>query len=180
LVKDINPGINPANIGDFTVLNDKLFFTANNGQLGRELWVTDGTENGTQLVKDINPGKGTANIDNFLVFDDRLFFTNLNDQNQYQLWSSDGTSKGTHSIEAIGNIDDEPRFSNPPFGAYDFTVVEDSLLFFVEDDREYKLWQVESQNSQSMANTENTENYFGLTENQLMGVYDNNLEFSQT
>jgi ELWxxDGT repeat protein len=36
-----------------TPAESQVFFTANDGVNGRELWVTDGTENGTHLVKDI-------------------------------------------------------------------------------------------------------------------------------
>ena len=34
-------------------MGGKLFFTANDGKNGRELWKTDGTKAGTVLVKDI-------------------------------------------------------------------------------------------------------------------------------
>ena len=36
-----------------------LFFTADDGGRGRELWTSDGTEAGTVLVKDINPPSGS-------------------------------------------------------------------------------------------------------------------------
>ena len=32
-----------------------MYFAADDGVNGEELWVTDGTGGGTQLVKDINP-----------------------------------------------------------------------------------------------------------------------------
>ena len=65
LLKDINPG--PANgIPVFfglsqnivTVIGTKLYFLANDGVNGEELWVTDGTIAGTHMVKDINVGSG--------------------------------------------------------------------------------------------------------------------------
>ncbi|NLE37882.1 MAG: hypothetical protein GX621_07645, partial [Pirellulaceae bacterium] len=38
---------------DFVQIGDVCYFTAQDSSHGRELWVTDGTQDGTQLVKDI-------------------------------------------------------------------------------------------------------------------------------
>src|SRR5690554_1787662 len=54
LVKDINP-TGDSNPYSLTELNGKLYFRANDGTNGYELWVTDGTSAGTQMIKDINP-----------------------------------------------------------------------------------------------------------------------------
>src|SRR5262245_51203926 len=57
LVKDINStgtfGSDPDALAD---INGTLYFVADDGVHGRELWKTDGTEKGTVLVKDIWPG----------------------------------------------------------------------------------------------------------------------------
>ena len=57
LVEDINPGsdgsINPF-FRDFTEFDGKLYFSADNGASGQELFVTDGTAEGTELVSDID------------------------------------------------------------------------------------------------------------------------------
>jgi ELWxxDGT repeat protein len=34
----------------------RVYFFADDGTSGRELWSSDGTSGGTQLVKDLNPG----------------------------------------------------------------------------------------------------------------------------
>ena len=82
LVKDIRPGSNPYNSfpygsypGNLTTVNGTLFFTANDGENGNELWKSDGTEAGTSLVKDIRPGSYSSYVDNLTNFEGKLFFS---------------------------------------------------------------------------------------------------------
>ena len=58
MVKDIRVGGVGSFATDFTEFDGKLYFRADDGTTGNELWVTDGTEGGTMLVKDINVGGG--------------------------------------------------------------------------------------------------------------------------
>src|SRR2546426_601592 len=60
LVKDIRPGSDSSGLGELTNVNGTLFFDADDGIHGRELWKSDGTAAGTVLVKDINPGPDTS------------------------------------------------------------------------------------------------------------------------
>ena len=53
-----------------TSVNGTLYFTANDGVDGVELWKSDGTAAGTNLVKDLNPGSSSSNP---------LSLTNVND-----------------------------------------------------------------------------------------------------
>nr|WP_295831313.1 ELWxxDGT repeat protein [uncultured Azospirillum sp.] len=52
MVKDIAPGSASAAIGNLTVADHRLFFTADDGVHGTALWRTDGTEAGTRMVTD--------------------------------------------------------------------------------------------------------------------------------
>ena len=61
LVVDLYPGFEPTwglphagNPSDFFKLNGQLFFTANDGLTGIELWTTNGTALGTTQVVDLN------------------------------------------------------------------------------------------------------------------------------
>jgi len=49
-VKDINPGPGGSSPFGFTVLNNALYFSADDGTNGFELWRSDSTEAGTVRV----------------------------------------------------------------------------------------------------------------------------------
>lgn len=80
-----------------------LYFTANDGINGRELWRTDGTESGTYMVKDITPGPGsttfiTAGYDpNVNVLDAKLYF-GVGGGADRVIWVTDGTQAGTVAV----------------------------------------------------------------------------------
>ena len=61
LVKDINPAANAdSNPRFLTNVSGTLFFTADDGVDGNELWRSNGTAAGTVLVADIIPGAGNS------------------------------------------------------------------------------------------------------------------------
>lgn len=85
------------------IWNNKFFFGAANpaNNLGVELYLTDGTVNGTQLIKDINTGPNSSNPMNLVTTKNSLFFAATDDANGLELWQSDGTDKGTNRISDI-------------------------------------------------------------------------------
>ena len=61
LVKDITPTSPTTGSGGFGAMaefNGRLFFPADDGVAGNELWSSDGSTAGTKLVKDVAPGDG--------------------------------------------------------------------------------------------------------------------------
>lgn len=82
----------------FIQYNNHLYFIAANDKVGRELWKSDGSADGSELVKDINIGASGSIISNFLVFKNQLFFIANDGVHGYQLWASDGTEAGTKAI----------------------------------------------------------------------------------
>ncbi|SHK73059.1 ELWxxDGT repeat protein [Epilithonimonas mollis] len=77
LLKDINPGANPSTPAEFLKYDGKLYFSANNGSVGSELWATDGTSEGTDLVADLNPGTASSIPNSLMNYDNQLYFVTL-------------------------------------------------------------------------------------------------------
>ncbi|QXP63364.1 T9SS type A sorting domain-containing protein [Polaribacter sp. HaHaR_3_91] len=131
LVKEINNnGASSSNPAYLTVLDGKIFFSADdsNGSntpggedLGKELWITDGTTDGTNFLKDIKPGSDSGNPFAYFIFNNKLYFT-ANDGSA-ELWTSDGTEAGTTKADIMPTITGEApqRFTELNGMAY-FTV----------------------------------------------------------
>jgi ELWxxDGT repeat protein len=104
MVKDINPGAMDAFINFpsfFTNVNGTLFFTANDGTSGEELWKSDGTNAGTVLVKDIWPGSGGSSPVSLTNVNSTLVFAAYDEISGGELWKSDGTRAGTVLVKDI-------------------------------------------------------------------------------
>ncbi len=56
LLKDVNHRNGSGSPVLLGVLNNRLYFSADDSETGRELWITDGTEAGTALLADLLPG----------------------------------------------------------------------------------------------------------------------------
>lgn len=90
------------NEGPAAVFGGKLYFVADDGDSGAELWVSDGTADGTVIVKDIQPGSGGSEPQHLTVAGGKLFFSaNGGGSDGRELWVSDGTGSGTVLVENI-------------------------------------------------------------------------------
>jgi ELWxxDGT repeat protein len=106
LVRDILPG--SAGSDDLnryqlsrTNVNGTLFFSANDGVHGWELWKSDGTTAGTVLVKDIRLGSSSAAPGFFTNVNGTLFFSANDGVHGWELWKSDGTAAGTVLVKDV-------------------------------------------------------------------------------
>src|SRR5262245_48626447 len=92
---------------DLTPVNDRLYFVADDGIHGRELFISNGTAAGTGLVKDIFPGQTSSQIRFLTPFGNRLVFTADDGAHGFELWIFDGTIGGTNLVKDISNSKDD-------------------------------------------------------------------------
>lgn len=104
LIKDIAPGSQNGILissKDYMLrAGGKVFFVADDGSTGPELWVSDGTNAGTKLVKDIVPGNegSLANgyLEGFALGGDLVF--RISSSFSSSTWITDGTPEGTYEL----------------------------------------------------------------------------------
>ena len=80
---------------------EKLFFTALTEATGEELWISDGSIEGTHLVRDIVAGSQGCHARDMVVHDEILYFVAEDETGQTGLWRSDGTEEGTFVVKEI-------------------------------------------------------------------------------
>lgn len=106
LLKDLNNGYVSGSPRGMTTVGNTVFFSADDGLHGRELWKTTGTDASTVLVADIS-FNGSSNPANFCNVNGTVFFTITTGNNGHQLWKTDGTASGTRFVSdlLLGNED---------------------------------------------------------------------------
>ena len=93
---DIRPGAPDSNPSSLRVHDGKVYFTADDGVHGFELWLTDGSPAGTQMVVDLEPGPRSAGI--WLGLGPSTPFGLVFSRSLRELWTTDGTPSGTIQI----------------------------------------------------------------------------------
>jgi len=139
LVADINPGVGdgvPNFSGSsslFTVYNNELYFLADDGVNGNQLYSYDGTN---PPVAHIINSTGSSNPENMYVVNNKLFFSAIDSNGDMSMYSYDGV--------------------NPPFSFSDTIVsraqYKGDLLLFAYDDgiNGTELWQFDGVNPPEM------------------------------
>lgn len=131
LVKDINPGVDGSDAAAFVKLNGVVYFRANDGVHGFELWRTDGTAAGTEQVIDLNPGPLNGFPDSIAAINGALYFNGFDsaDFTGSKVWRSDGTEAGTTLVaDTYPGLAGGGTFGPPLPG--NFTALNPSTILF--------------------------------------------------
>jgi len=87
LVKDININAVSSSPSELTAAGGTLFFKADDGTHGEELWISDGTSSGTVLVKDIYSGTSSSSPSHLTTTGGKLFFQADDGSHGAELWA---------------------------------------------------------------------------------------------
>jgi ELWxxDGT repeat protein len=103
----------------------RLFLAADDGVVGRELFLSDGTPDGTSLFMDINTNTN-SNPANLVVMNGVTYFVATDGSTGLELWKSNGTAAGTVQVKGINT---DSASSSPS----DLMVVGSTLYFRASD-----------------------------------------------
>lgn len=118
-------------ISEFTFFDDQYWFTVTDEAFGRELWLTDGTTEGTRRFIDLHPGEEGSDPQDLLVYNDRLYFSADDGIHGREPWVTDGVH-----VNLLEDIEPGHEGSNPEL----FDDVGGVLLFAAERGSDRELW----------------------------------------
>jgi LPXTG-site transpeptidase (sortase) family protein len=125
-VEDLLPGEGSSSPENLTFVGNTLFFTATDGNAGKELWKLNPPYKKAELVKDIVPGNEGSSPDHITRFGDYVFFSAKDDVG-VELWVSEPPydSYSTHRVADLNEGGDSDPAELTPIG---------NALFFAADD----------------------------------------------
>ncbi len=128
LVADIHKGGAASLPKNLTVIGNTLFFRADDGIHGQELWKSypPYTETTTVMISDIQPGIGSSWPEELFALGDILFFRADNGNNGQELWKSEPPYTSTEQI-----LDINAGAANS--GPTDFYTIGNGLFFRADD-----------------------------------------------
>ena len=125
----------------YVAVNDLLFFPNFEDETGTELWVSDGTEEGTEVVLDIFD-EGSSSPQQLTQVGNELYFVaDSEGDGVNELWKTDGTEEGTESVldSAVSNL----------------TSVK-GTAYFTQDEFPGTLWKLNNRTGEAEEILENT------------------------
>ncbi len=151
--------------GNSAVLGNKFIYnsgaTGPNGEEygGNELWISDGTLEGTKILKDIqnDTGYGYGEPEGLVRVGQTIVYGGADQFHGYELWATDGTEEGTNLLKDINSAEGTYLFNaGGSFPFPDGGIINDGYLYFLAYQSNYSgtgtrnIWRTDG----SQANTE--------------------------
>ncbi|MBD2344302.1 DUF4347 domain-containing protein [Anabaena subtropica] len=138
LVKDINPGLASSSISNPLNVDGTLYFTANDGIYGNQLWRVDNTTGDAVRITDINSGSGSSFLNELTNVNGTLYFRANDGISGYELWRIDNT---TGKAVRVTDINSGSWFSSPN----NWTNVNGTLYFTASHNTNgNELWRIDN------------------------------------
>jgi ELWxxDGT repeat protein len=145
LVKDILAGAGSAYPTSLYNVNGTLYFTANDGVHGAELWKSDGTAAGTVLAKDINGRTYSSDPNSLIDVAGILYFVANNGVDGQELWKINPATGIPVKLEI--------NVGANGFAISYLTNINGTLYFQASDDvNGYELWKIGSTGNPELIN----------------------------
>ncbi|OMP30157.1 T9SS type A sorting domain-containing protein [Mangrovimonas sp. DI 80] len=149
LVKDINPGTGDSRPGSngFFEFNNKLYFQADDSSgentggvdYGSELWVTDGTEEGTMFIQDTREGGASGGPEGYFEYNGALYFS-ANSGSGHELFKLNASGTGA---EPVGDVP----------GFYSFCELDGKIYFINNQNQaDSSLWVFDGTSASQVTN----------------------------
>lgn len=133
IVADIWPGSGNSYPGELILLQDKLYFSADDGLTGRELWMYD-PASGASQVADIIPDTAGSTLQYMTALDNKLYFEVVDAETGSELWVHDPADRSTGILAATGfSPGNEPEYR-------DIFALDGMLYFSAENGLNWDLW----------------------------------------
>ena len=127
MLTDVNSSGGGLNLGNLTDVNGNLFFTANDGIDGVQLWEYNAAAGSTVMLSDVNTSGGGFNPGNLTSVNGNLVFTANDGADGVQLWEYSSTAGSTAMLSDV----------NPTAGGFynygNWTNVNGALFFTAND-----------------------------------------------
>ena len=182
LVADINPYVqNSSNshpgYSMEILVGDTMYFSANDGISGHELWAHDLSNASTWQVADINNGshRSDPGLNLCVLVGDTIYFDAMNSTTGRELWAHDTSNHSTWLVSDIS-----PGVQSSGFVDAGGEVLVDGIIYFGADDGAsgYELWahDVETGETWMLADV-NSGSVGSQAGSNILHVYGNRLYF---